>query len=1185
MVFAKLGTSESFKEELFARFGFLTPRRTDPRPRSNTGDNTFLKYYDLNGTTQIPQLVQVDRKGLTPLTQSQESRFHRKRVRATSSDSANLERITKLNTVRNAAKNYKSRHKNIKSHYKDVLSRENIFQVPDPPDQITDAPDHSFDLDSQIPLGYGDESSSSKDDSFQNIDVNPNLLETDKSLLWGVLSKFKGVFQSAWGMLNDGRSMKIPLKKDAVPRAQAPFRNSPRAKKVLDEVLGEMKRKKRVQASSSPWSSPVFVVYNHGKPRMVIDFRYVNDQVERDSYPIPRQDKIFDAIKGAMFISCFDLTKGFYQIPIHPDSRYITAFSSHRGLEELTVSVMGYKNSPAFFQRLMDELLASFRWQSAIAYIDDLIVWSNSIEQHAVDIAKVLKVFQDKGLTLAASKAHVGYSEIQALGHKVGRLGLGTLESKVQAMVSMRAPTNIKELTAVLGCFNYYRHFVPNYAQVVAPLLQAKTAVMSEYRVYYKNEKKSEKTDKPTAHWRDVAWLTFNWTDECEEAFNKIKQRLSSAETLAPANWSSPFVLYCDASYLGYGVALHQVPEGMENKRKNERPILYLSRALDCHERNYALTELEAGCIVWAINKLSHYLDGSQMEIITDHAALQWLLKVKDVPSTRQNNRLLRWSLLLSQYSDRIRITHRPGNSHGNVDGLSRLIRDVRKKNEPSVSVFPSDTDVDLDAEEWSAAYETDASLRLVYNKLSDGTYTDSPKYHSFSLDPLTKRMYLNSRSGKRLVLPVSKLRNIIVETHGQYAHLGAAKTYDRLAKQLWHPLLYRRCFDIVQDCASCRENGIMHHCPYGQAQPIESPAIPFDTVGIDFVTGLPQSGDENFDSFATVTCKFTKVLRIIPTRTDDNAQRFADRFFAQIVRYHGLPRTIISDRDKLFLSKFWAEMLRLNGIKRSMTSPYHPQADGQSEKSNQTVEIALPHCVDFMQADWTTHIPQIELAINSSKNDTTQVSPYSLLYGIDVRDSISKLVGTPCQVPTAEEFSAKRLRIRSRAEGAIAWAQARQAIYYDKNHKLMEFNVGDKVMFNLKDFNIAGVCSDKLGPKRIGPFSVTKRIGRLAYVLDLPDTYKMHNVFSIAKLEKATSDDLAHSRPPGQVEEAEAEYFEVKSILAQRTKSCTLQYLIKWKDYGDESNSWEPAAEIKRGAPDVVRAWNQRRRTQDGTS
>ena len=415
-------------------------------------------------------------------------------------------------------------------------------------------------------------------------------------------------------------------------------------------------------------------------------------------------------------------------------------------------------------------------------------------------------------------------------------------------------------------------------------------------------------------------------------------------------------------------------------------------------------------------------------------------------------------------------------------------------------------------------------------------------------------------------------LKDVIVKTHEQYAHLGVAKTYDRISRHLWHPLLYRKCFDIVQDCASCRENNVLHHKPYGLAQPIESPAIPFDTVGIDFVMGLPKSGDKEFDSFATVTCKFTKVLRIIPNRVDNNAERFAERFYEQVVRYHGLPRTIVLDRDKLFLSKFWSKLLRLNGITRNLTSPYHPQADGQAEKSNQVVEIALRHCVDFVQQDWSRHLAQIEFAINTSRNATTGVSPYAALYGIKVRDAVASLVGNPSHVPTAEEFVADRICIRDRMQEAIAWAQMRQALYYNEKHTLKQFKVGNKVMFNLKDFQITGVRGDKLGPRRVGPFTITERLGKLAYKLDLPSSYRMHNVFSIAKLEPATSNDLSHARPPMNVEEPEGEYFKVEKIIAQRYQKRKLKYLVKWKDYKTSSNSWEPASEIKRGAPDIVR-------------
>ena len=736
----------------------------------------------------------------------------------------------------------------------------------------------------------------------------------------------------------------------------------------------------------------------------------------------------------------------------------------------------------------------------------------------------------------------------------------------------MPTPRNIKDLTVVLGCFNYYRHFIPNFAQLASPLLKVKATVMSKYRVYYKNKTKTEKSDKPTMHWNEMAKQGFVWTAECNKAFKAIKERLGSSQTLAPANWSQPFVFYCDALYLGYGVALHQVPEGKTRRRINERPILFLSRILDSHEQNYAPTELKAGCVVWAIGKLSHYLDGANVEVVTDHSALQWLLKIKDVPSTRQNNRLLRWSLLLSQYRDKMTIIHRPGNSHGNVDGLSRLIAAVKDEN---TSAFPVDATPEFpDTTEWDKEYKKDVSLKLIHCKLSTGTYEESNvlKYHAFSLNPSTRRIYIQLKQGTRLVIPASMLKDVIVKTHEQYAHLGVAKTYDRISRHLWHPLLYRKCFDIVQDCASCCENNVLHHKPYGLAQPIESPAIPFDTVGIDFVTGLPKSGDEEFDSFATVTCKFTKVLRIIPNRVDNNAERFAEQFYEQVVRYHGLPRTIVSDRDKLFLSKFWSELLRLNGITRNLTSPYHPQADGQAEKSNQVVEIALRHCVDFVQQDWSRHLAQIEFAINTSRNATTGVSPYAALYGIKVRDAVASLVGNPSHVPTAEEFVANQIRIRDQMQGAIAWAQMRQALYYNEKHTLKQFKVGNKVMFNLKDFQITGVRGDKLGPRRVGPFTITERLGKLAYKLDLPSSYRMHNVFSIAKLEPATSNDLSHARPPMNVEEPEGEYFKVEKIIAQRYQKRKLKYLVKWKDYKTSSNSWEPASEIKRGAPDIVR-------------
>lgn len=199
-------------------------------------------------------------------------------------------------------------------------------------------------------------------------------------------------------------------------------------------MLDKMCSKGRARPSSLPWASHVFKVVQHGKPRLLIDFQKVNDVVEREMYPLPRQDDIFAAVAGARYITTFDVQKGFYQIPLSEESKKYTAFASHRGLEELTVSVMGFKNLPSFFQRKMDQLLSRWRWQSVVAYIDDLIIWSNTPEQHAIDIANVLGALDRVNLTLNPSKAHVGYYETSVLGHKVGRLGLGTTKEKTDAM-------------------------------------------------------------------------------------------------------------------------------------------------------------------------------------------------------------------------------------------------------------------------------------------------------------------------------------------------------------------------------------------------------------------------------------------------------------------------------------------------------------------------------------------------------------------------------------------------------------------------------------------------------------------------------------------------------------------------------------------------------------------------------
>ena len=276
-----------------------------------------------------------------------------------------------------------------------------------------------------------------------------------------------------------------------------------------------------------------------------------------------------------------------------------------------------------------------------------------------------------------------------------------------------------------------------------------------------------------------------------------------------------------------------------------------------------------------------------------------------------------------------------------------------------------------------------------------------------------------------------------------------------------------------------------------------------------------------------------------------------------------------MSDRDRLFVSKFWESLTSICGITRLMSTPYHPQTDGQSEKTNQTVEVALRHYVDDQQLDWVSPLHMILFAINTSKHDSTGVSPYEALYGVNVRDCFSELTGLVSNTD-ATEFARQQNRVRQRVSASLQFAQACQSLMYNAKHKLKEFNVGDYVMFNMKDYNLAGHSKNKLAARRVGPFRILERHGRLAYKLDLPAGYRMHPVFSVAKLEPAVGRDL-HTRPPAQLQDLSEESYKIKKILSQGYVDGALRYQIKWSGYNLLDATWEDAARIAEEAPAVV--------------
>ncbi|GJE92997.1 hypothetical protein PsYK624_091560 [Phanerochaete sordida] len=540
--------------------------------------------------------------------------------------------------------------------------------------------------------------------------------------------------EEAWSMLErrqkafsfDGRlghlttKVHIRTEEGLQPIAVPMYGSSPKTKLVIEEQMRKWFEQGVIEPSTSPWSAPVVIAYRNGKARFCVDYRKLNEHTIKDEFPIPRQSEILAALSGAQVLSSLDALAGFTQLEFAADEKEKTAFRTHLGLFQFTRMPFGLMNGPSIFQRTMQTILAPFLWLFCLVYIDDIVVYSKTYEEHIKHLDKVLGACENAGLTLSPAKCHLFYSSVLLLGHKVSRLGLSTHQEKVRAVLELQAPSNRQQLQTFLGMAGYFSAFVPFYAMVAAPLF----ALL-----------------KKNARW--------NWTDVEQHAFDSLKSALQEAPVLGHPMEGRPYRLYTDASDEALGCALQQVQpiavgdlkgskyyERLEKAYKErtdvprlvtslpaapddsqfqdrwgkeldsspvhvERVIGYWSRTFKPAERNYSATEREALAAKEGLVKFQPFIEGEKVALVTDHSALQWAHTYENA-----NRRLAAWGAVFSAYKPGLVICHRPGRIHSNVDPLSRLPRDrdtgeVRGPPEhqsptkdPSRAIVPDNVDI-----------------------------------------------------------------------------------------------------------------------------------------------------------------------------------------------------------------------------------------------------------------------------------------------------------------------------------------------------------------------------------------------------------------------------------------------------------------------------------------------------------
>ena len=420
---------------------------------------------------------------------------------------------------------------------------------------------------------------------------------------------------------------------DVAPIRQKPYRIPYSQREVVQKELDKMLQAGVIRPSTSPWASPIVLVpKKDGAVRFCVDFRKLNSVAKFDAYPMPRVEEMIEIIGTAKVISTLDLAKGYWQIPMSHESKEKTAFTTPFGLYEFEVMPFGLHNAPATFQRMINYVLRDCQ-KFARAYIDDIVIFSHSWEEHMVHMREVLSKLQEAGLTLKLNKCQFGQREVHYLGHCISNGQVRPDPIKLQAIGDYPVPIKKKNVRAFLGLAGYYRRFVPHFATIAAPLTNLTSKNQPEQVL---------------------------WNKDCDSAFKQLKEILISPPVLCVAEPTRQFILQTDASGQGLGAVLSQPDDDGQ-----DHPVAYASRKLLPREQRYSVIEKECLAIVWALKVYNVYLYGQDFVVQTDHQPLSWLQRMKN-----NNPRLTRWALAVQPY--KMTVSHRRGSHNGNADGLSR---------------------------------------------------------------------------------------------------------------------------------------------------------------------------------------------------------------------------------------------------------------------------------------------------------------------------------------------------------------------------------------------------------------------------------------------------------------------------------------------------------------------------------
>jgi hypothetical protein len=753
--------------------------------------------------------------------------------------------------------------------------------------------------------------------SFQ---TNPLLTADENDELKNLLGKYNDLFRESNTNLSSTTEVRHKINTaNHSPVHAHPHRVSPAQRAQIKEQVEELSRQGVIEPSSSPWSSPVVIIKKKdGSPRFCVDYRMLNARTVKDVYPLPRIDDAVDRLAGARYFSTLDLISGYWQIEMDPQDAEKTAFTSPAGLFQFKRMPFGLCNAPATFQRLMDQVLGNLRYDMAMVYLDDVIIFSTTFQEHLIHIDQVLAALDRAGLKLNLRKCHFAEESITYLGHVISNKGVQPDPEKVAQVRKCPVPTSVKQLRSVLGLFSYYRRFIKDFATIAYPLYQALT--------------------------------DWEWTERQQQAFDNIISIITSSPLLAHFRDDCPVIVYTDASGVGLGVVLSQL-----DKDGVERVVAYGSRKLSTDEQKCHSSETECLAVVWATEKFYPYLHGRSFIIFTDNIALKVLQS-----KTNLSPKLTRWALKLQEFDFIIR--HRPGKANANADFLSRL---------PSIGLNA------ITVLQWEHAQAECPHIQDLRNRILNNELKHGERYFIHN-----NLVYRTGDRGEhhKLVVPASLISEIIGFCHssGATGHPGVYKTFKRIQERYHIKGLMPKVKTFIQKCSNCqkrrsisRKEGFMHEVPL--------PQRPFEKIGMDLAGPFSIPGHPGYSVVCAVDyfSKYVKFWAFRKVRSID-----IQRVVEDILFEHGAIDELVTDNATIFRSRALRTFLEEHHIRHLFTAVGHPQTNGLAERTIRSLNDKLCAIIEDGERRWKSKLPALSFALNTSVQSSTMKTPFEIVYG-----------------------------------------------------------------------------------------------------------------------------------------------------------------------------------------------------------